>query len=62
MKNNEGRGVGLVNFLPVKRGGGGLLVEWGLLERVGLIEDVCCAILYISFPLLGLRQRLFLIT
>ena len=34
----------------------------GLLERVGLIEDVWCAILYISFPLLGLRQRLFLIT
>ena len=34
----------------------------GLLERVGLIEDVWCAILYISFPLLGLlRQRLFLI-
>ena len=44
MKNNEERGGGLVNFLPVKRGGGGLLVEWGLLERVGLIEDVWCAI------------------
>ena len=43
-------------------GGGGLLVGGGLLERVGLIEDVWCAILYISFPLLGLlRQRLFLI-
>ena len=34
----------------------------GLLERVGLTEDVRGAILYISFPRVGLRQRLFLIT
>ena len=34
----------------------------GLLERVGLTEGVRGAILYISFPRLGLRQRLFLIT
>ena len=37
MKNNKGRGGGLINFLPMKTGG--LLEREGLFERGGLIED-----------------------
>ena len=46
MKNNWGWGGGLnregglINFLPLKTGGGGLLEEGGLFERGGLIEDL----------------------
>ena len=42
MKNKDwgrGRGGGLSNFLPLKRGGG-LIREEGLFERGGLIEDL----------------------
>ena len=35
--NREGA---LFNFLPLKRGGGGLLEGGGLFEVVGLIEDL----------------------
>ena len=35
MKNNKGRGGGLINFLSLKRGGG-LLEGEGLFERGGL--------------------------
>ena len=38
MKSNWGWGGGLINFLPLKRGG--LLEGGGLFERGGLIEDL----------------------
>ena len=34
MKNNYGRGGGLINFLPLKRGwGGGVTRGWGLISE-----------------------------
>ena len=35
MTNDQGRGVGLINILPLKRWGGGLSEGEGLFERGG---------------------------
>ena len=52
--------MGLINFLPLKRGGGGLLDGGGLFEMGGLIEDLWyCKIPKIS-PGAYIFQRPFL--
>ena len=49
MKNTvfrRGEGGGLINFLPLK-GGGGIIRGRGLFEREGLIEDLQYLIVFI---------------
>ena len=49
MKNNKGEVRGLINFLSLKRGGGGLIREGGL-EGTGLWFSACSLI---KLPLLN---------
>ena len=61
--NREG---GLINFLPLRRGGGGLLEGEGLFERGSLIEDLryvaACQNLIITVPHFNFISLIFFST